>query len=52
MLSNALDTVVNPFAKLLERNSMQLLGVNNTMKIARAYYRFKYARYKEYRTLV
>jgi len=49
MLSNALDTVVNPFAKLLERNSMQIIGVNNTMRIARAYNRLKFGKFMQYR---
>ncbi len=49
MLNKALDKAIRPVAKLLDHNSMQTLGVNNTMKIARSYNRLKYRKYHEYR---
>ena len=53
MLTKMLDTAMKPIARLLQWNydakPMKPLGVNNTMKIARAYNRLKYGRYYEYR---
>ena len=53
MLSKMLDTAMKPIARLLQYNydakPMKPLGVNNTMKIARAYNRLKYGRSHEYR---
>ncbi|MGH7799083.1 MAG: hypothetical protein ACREOW_00460 [Thermodesulfobacteriota bacterium] len=49
MISRAIDKVMIPFAKLLHHNYMEVLGINNTMKIARAYHRIRYGRYHEYR---
>ncbi|MGH7888931.1 MAG: hypothetical protein ACRENF_00080, partial [Thermodesulfobacteriota bacterium] len=53
MLSKILDTAMKPVVMLLQYNlcgkPMKPLGVNNTMKVARAYNRLKYGRYHEYR---
>ena len=54
MLNKMLDTAMKPIVRFLQYNydakPMQPLGVNNTMKVARAYNRLKYGRYHEYRT--
>jgi hypothetical protein len=49
MLSKMLDTPMKHIARLLQYNYFQPLGVNNTMKIARAYNRAKFRKYYEYR---
>jgi hypothetical protein len=49
MVGKLLDNVVKPAARLLDRDSMQLLGVTNTMKLARAYNMLRYAKHHEYR---
>jgi len=49
MLGKALDIAMKPIGKLLQYNYMEGLGINNTMKIARAYNRLKYGKYHEYR---
>jgi hypothetical protein len=49
MISKAIDNAVKPIAKLLQYDYMEGLGINNTMKIARAYHYLKYGRYHEYR---
>jgi hypothetical protein len=49
MIWKFLDSLVKPAARLLDRDSMQMLGVNNTMKVARAYNSLRYGRHHEYR---
>lgn len=49
MISKLIDKAVKPIAKLLQYNYMEGLGINNTMKIARAYNYLKYGRYQKYR---
>jgi len=49
MISEALDIAMKPIAKLLQYNYMEGLGINNTMKIARAYNYLKHGKYHEYR---
>lgn len=49
MLRESVDSIFKPAARLLDRDSMQLLGVNNTMKLARAYNGFWYGSYHEKR---
>jgi hypothetical protein len=49
MVGKFLDSVVKPAARLLDRDSMQLLGVANTMKLARAYNTLRYSKHHEYR---
>ena len=50
MIRKFLDSVVKPAARLLDRDSMQLLGVSNTMKLARTYNGLWYGKHHEYRT--
>src|SRR5581483_683275 len=49
MIGRAIDNAVKPIAKLLQYDYMEGLGINNTMKIARAYHYLKYGKYHEYR---
>lgn len=50
MIGKAIDNAIKPVAALLQANRyMETVGVGNTMKIARAYHRFKYGKYHEYR---
>lgn len=49
MLREYVDSIFKPAARLLDRDSMQLLGVNNTMKLARAYNGFWYGSHHEQR---
>lgn len=49
MVGRVMDRVVKPAARLLDRDSMQLLGVDNTMKLARAYNKLRYGRHHECR---
>lgn len=49
MISKAVDRAVKPVAKLLQYDYMEGLGINNTMKIARAYHYLKYGRSHKYR---
>lgn len=49
MLREAVDNIFKPVARLLDRDSMQLLGVNNTMKLARTYNGFWHGRHHEKR---
>ena len=49
MLGKAIDIAMKPIAKLLQYNYMEGLGINNTMKIARAYNCLKYSKYHKYR---
>lgn len=49
MLREAVDSIFKPAGRLLDRDSMQLLGVDNTMKLARAYNGFWYGRHHEQR---
>lgn len=49
MIGITLDRVVKPAARLLDGDSMRLLGVNNTMKLARTYNKLWYGKHHEYR---
>jgi len=49
MIGKVIDKAIKPAARLLDRNSMQALGVNNTMKVARAYNSLRYGKHHEYR---
>ncbi len=49
MIGKVIDKAIKPAARLLDRNSMQALGVNNTMKLARAYNSLRYGKHHEYR---
>jgi hypothetical protein len=49
MLIKMLDTAMKPIGHLLEYRMVRPLGVNNTMKIARAYNRLKFGKYHAYR---
>lgn len=49
MIYKMLDTAIKPVAKLLRYKYMESVGVNNTMKLARAYHRLKYGKYQKYR---
>lgn len=49
MISRMIDSAVKPIAKRLQNDYMKGLGINNTMKIARAYHTLKYGRYHKYR---
>lgn len=49
MVGEFLESVVKPAARLLDRDSMQLLGVSNTMNLARAYNKLWYGKHHEYR---
>jgi hypothetical protein len=49
MVGKFLDSVVKPAARLLDRDSMRVLGVANTMKLARAYNTLRYGKHREYR---
>jgi hypothetical protein len=49
MLIKMLDKAMKPIAKLLQYNYMHTLGVNDTMKLARAFNCFKFRKYYEHR---
>ncbi len=49
MIGKAMDAAIKPVAKLLERDSMQAVGVDNTTRIARAYNTLRFGKYHEYR---
>lgn len=49
MIGKVIDRAMKPAARLLDRNSMEALGVNSTMKAARAYNSLRYGRHHEYR---
>jgi len=49
MIGKTIDVVFKPAAKILERNYMSALGVNNTTAIARAYNSLRFGKYHEYR---
>ena len=49
MIRKTMDRVIKPVASLLEKNSMEVLGVNMTTGIARAYNKLQFGKYNEYR---
>ncbi len=49
MIGKTIDRIIKPAASLLEKNSMQALGVNTTTGIARAYNKLWFGKYQEYR---
>jgi len=49
MIGKTLDTLIKPAAKVFDRNSMSIFGVNNTMAVARAYNRLRFGQFHEYR---
>ncbi len=49
MIGKTLDTLIKPAARILDRNYMSALGVNNTAAIARAYNSLRYGIYHELR---
>jgi hypothetical protein len=49
MTGKTMDGLIKPVASILERNTMELLGVNNTTRIAKAYNRLCFGKYHEYR---
>lgn len=44
-----IDWALKPVARVLEHNDKSVIGVNNTMALARTYNRFRYGRYQEVR---
>ena len=51
MIGKALDTFINPAARLLDRKNMSVLGVNNTAVLAKAYNRLRFQKYHKYRVM-
>ena len=49
MIGKTLDTLIKPAAKVFDRKSMSIFGVNNTMSVARAYNRLRFGKYYKYR---
>ena len=49
MIGKAMDAVFKPAARVLERNYMSALGVNNTTALARAYNSLRFRNYHENR---
>lgn len=49
MIGKTMDRIIKPAASLLERNTMQALGVNTTTGIARAYNKLWFGKYHAYR---